>query len=377
MSNETPDLQYDEARLDPLELRLDPQNPRLRRDERGAGRERLLEVMVERFKLEELAESIVTSGFIEFDPIIAFREDDTSVTVLEGNRRLAVLKLLLNPQLAPTAKQRVWQRLSNRVRPEQRNRIETLKVLLFPDRKAGAVRAYIGFRHVTGVLQWSPLEKANYIADLLDNENWTYSEIANRLGSYPKHVERHYVAHQIVLQAADEEIEGAESMRDAFGVLMRALQAPGVREYLGVNYPGQPAASETPVPPTNVTKLRFFVKWTFGTKSTLPVLRDSRHLTKWGKILASSEAESYLRRAPVPDFDRAWLKSGGQAESVSDSLYTAADRLEESVPLVSEHADDDDVASAVRECARFLQQILSYFPKVAKQHGFTGSNADV
>lgn len=355
--------------LDPRDLDLDPKNPRLRRDEQGADQRHLLQVMIDRFKVEELAESIVKSGFIGFDPILAYNGEN-SVIVLEGNRRLAAIKLLLNPELAPEASVRTWQALSRPLCPDERSALERIKVTVFPNRKDVSVRAYIGFRHVTGVLQWQPLEKAAYIADLLEGEGWTYSEIADRLGSYPRHVERHYVAHQIVVQALDTEIDGAYSMRDSFGVLMRALQAAGVREFIGVEFPNQPAESKVPVPDSKTENFRLFVRWTFGTREAQPLLRDSRQLTKWGRILSVPAALGYLKRTPNPDFDRAWLKAGGQADSVSNALYTAADRLEESVPLVSELVGDAQVTAAVRQCARFLQQILRYFPAIAGRHGF-------
>ena len=98
-----PDPQVEPA--NPLELYFDPGNPRLRRDEQSASQERLLNVMISRFKVEELADSIVTSGFIEFDPMIACLEDQRTI-VLEGNRRLAALKLLLDPTLAPEGSRR-------------------------------------------------------------------------------------------------------------------------------------------------------------------------------------------------------------------------------------------------------------------------------
>ena len=367
MPNDHPTAEPRVEYADAQELSLDPRNPRLRRDERGASQERLLEVMISRFKVEELADSIVTSGFIELDPIIACLEDDLRV-VLEGNRRLAALKLLLNPALAPSRSRTTWEKLSNRLSADERKRLARIKVLMYPDRSEGAVRAYIGFRHVTGVLQWPPLEKAAYIADLLEVEGWSYKEIAERLGSYPKHVERHYVAHQIVRQALEEAVDGAERLQRAFGVLMRALQAGGVREFLDVTFPNDPASSKKPVPTASVCNLRLFVRWTFGTRDIPPIVQDSRQLTKWGRILSAKEATSYLTRAASPRFERAWFLSGGEAESVSDSLYRAADHLEESVPLVSELADHSDVEAAVHRCARFLHQILRYFPHVAKQH---------
>lgn len=324
--------------------------------------------MIERFKIEELAESIIAAGYLPFDPLVGW-EHDGVVTILEGNRRIAAIKLLLDPKLAPDRARDKWQKLSARLPAEHRERMRLVSVTVYGDRAAFDVTAYIGFRHVTGVLKWPALEKAGFIAQLVEKQRWTYGQVAERLGSYPRHVERHYVAHQIVQQASKEGVDGAEYMQRAFGVLLRALQAAGIPEFLGVVYPDDPAKSREPVPATNLQNLREFVEWTFGTKEKERILPDSRRLTDWGKILQSSAAINYMRRAPRPDFDRAWFKSGGQKESLADSLFTAADRLEESVPLVPENRDDKEVQEAVRQCVRFLVQILVHFDTICVEYG--------
>jgi len=68
------------------------------------------------------------------------------------------------------------------------------------------------------------------------------------------------------------------------------------------------------------------------------------------------------------------MKSGGQRESLAETLLAAADRLEECVPLVSAHKSDDDVRHAVAQCARFLVQILQHFPKIRKEYGVHAAN---
>lgn len=340
---------------------MDPDNPRLSQSERGASQAELLRLLLQRFKLEELGESMVSSGFLEFDPIVGF-QNGSAIVVLEGNRRVATLKLLLRPELAPTEIRGRWQALSSRLGDPGRSRLEEINVLVFPDRTSVDVSSYIGFRHVTGVLPWPALEKASFIAELVEKSKWSYRQVAERLGSYPKHIERHYVAFRIIQQALDDEMAGAAEMRDKFGVLLRALQASGIPDFLSVQYPGNAEASKRPVPETHLENLRNFVRWTFGTKDEAKVIKDSRDLTKWGKILQSSASVSYMKRTPRPDFERAWLKSGGQVESLVESLFTASDRLEECVPLVAESAANDEVQDAVKSCSRFFSQILRHFP---------------
>ena len=53
--------------------------------------------------LAELTQSISTSGYINIEPLVVVVRDDQLI-VLEGNRRLAALKCLRNPDLAVGAR---------------------------------------------------------------------------------------------------------------------------------------------------------------------------------------------------------------------------------------------------------------------------------
>ncbi len=180
-------------RLNPLEVKLDPQNPRLSREhDKESSPEELLEIMIERFKVEEVAWSIVATGYIPFDPLIGWEHEGVT-TILEGNRRIAAAKLLLDPTLAPVKYRKRWAELSAKLSVEKRKALELLDVTVYTDRSAADIKSYMGFRHVTGPLPWPPLEKAGFIAQLVEQDGWTYKQIAERLGSYPTLVERHYV----------------------------------------------------------------------------------------------------------------------------------------------------------------------------------------
>ena len=278
----------------PTGLRLDPDNPRLAAEDRGSSEERLIEILLNKFNLQELAESIITSGYVELDPLVCVRED-SSLVVLEGNRRLATLKLLLDPSQAPEKYQETWNAYQQRLSAESLQAIKNISVVVFSDRNDPAVRSYIGFRHVTGILPWRPFEKAAYISMLALEQGWSYSEIAERLGSYPKHVERHFIAYRLVCQAQEHNFPGFDQMADSFGVLVRALQASGVEDYLGINYPGDPTHSLEPIPRDKLEDLQSFVRWTFGTEDQEAILTDSRQLTRWGRILQSDDAVKYLK----------------------------------------------------------------------------------
>ncbi len=190
--------------------------------------------------------------------------------------------------------------------------------------------------------------------------------IADRIGSYPKHVESHYIAYQIVRQAEPKGVPGHPRIK--FGVLMRALQTPGIQEFLGVTYPNDPKKSQVPVPRKKMAALSDFIAWAFGTDETTAVLGDSWNLSKFGQILSSSQAVRYLRTAPAPRFDRAWQKSGGEQESLLDSLWTAADMLEEAVPAAPSYSSDPEVNAALDKCVKLTGLLLRDFESIRTKY---------
>jgi hypothetical protein len=141
-----------------------------------------MEVMLERFSIHEIAESICSAGFLPLDPFIGYR-DGESVYVLEGNRRVATLQLLLKPELAPPRFARTWEDFRARLDDNALAKFQRIPVLVYPDRRDVGVLAYIGYRHVNGVLPWDAQEKAAYIAQLVEDNriNWSYKDIADRI----------------------------------------------------------------------------------------------------------------------------------------------------------------------------------------------------
>lgn len=350
-------------RLNPLDIDLDPHNPRIPLSLRNEGLSQgdLLRILNERFKLEDLGRSIAASGYTDLDPLIGY-EDGDQIVVREGNRRIGALKLLIEPNLAPARYLTRWKELATQVRPEDAALMRTVDMRVFDDPESADLEAYIGFRHVSGVLEWPAEEKARFIVEMVDRHGWSYMEISERIGSYPKHVERHYIASRLMEQASKLEIPGADHI--TIGVLLRALQARGVSEFLGVEYPGEPLASREPVPENKLEDLAFFVRVAFGTAEQQAILPESRQLTKLGKILQSEEAVRYLKAAARPNFDRAWAKSGGEQTSVLEMLEAAADNLEDSLPLVVDYKNSREIVEAVDRCARRLHQLLRDFPDI-------------
>src|SRR5688572_8110085 len=179
------------------DLYLDPKNPRLGRRHASPKlpQEKVLDLMKD-WALDELAVSFLESGYWPNEALVVVTEKiygNEQLVVVEGNRRLAALKLLAmakNGEDVPTK----WAKLAEdyQIPDELLQEIPYVKVDSRED-----VSAFLGFRHVTGIKEWKPAEKAEYIALLIDKGNLGYDEVRKKIGSKAPTVRRHYIAYRV------------------------------------------------------------------------------------------------------------------------------------------------------------------------------------
>src|SRR6266487_2693435 len=119
-------------RLSVTSLLLDPQNPRLPQSGGGLTQRQIIDELVTHDAVYELAKDISTQGYFPTEILLGVQDSD-QVIVIEGNRRLAALKLLINPELAPQAHLEKFRRLSEKVTPTS---IAKVQVIITPSREA-------------------------------------------------------------------------------------------------------------------------------------------------------------------------------------------------------------------------------------------------
>jgi len=181
-------------------LNLDPTNPRLGRENSGpkVSQSEVLNLMQD-WNLDELALSFVENGFWPQEALLLVEEalyGRTRLVVVEGNRRLAALKLLREAALGRPASKK-WEELASGLRQDAElfTKVPFLKV---DSRKE--IDAFLGFRHVTGIMEWRPAEKAEYIAKLIDNNNLSYDDVRRKIGSKTETVRRNYISYKLLRQ---------------------------------------------------------------------------------------------------------------------------------------------------------------------------------
>lgn len=153
-----------ESQLSVTTLLLDSNNPRIPDTGETLSQRELLADLVKNDKVYELAKSVADNGYFPVEALIYVEENGKKV-VLEGNRRLAALKLLLSPDSSPdTATERRFRAVAKRVSIAS---IQKVKALRAPSRRAAA--PIIMSKHTRNQVEdWSPLMQAKFYHNLVD-----------------------------------------------------------------------------------------------------------------------------------------------------------------------------------------------------------------
>lgn len=192
----------------------------------------------------ELIKSIVKLGFIDFEPIVVWKNASNRYVVAEGNRRILALKLLRNPENAPKD---IRKFISQQSKLIDRQSIEKVQVCVAPNLEA--TRWYVLQRHSTSSIQkpWQRLQQQRFIVSLYDEYNhdidkiiaitgFTRSEIVQAL----RYVQLRDLAtrKQVTDLMSTEEKELIYSNNISMTILERWFASESVRERWGVQFDG-------------------------------------------------------------------------------------------------------------------------------------------
>ena len=278
-------------------LLLDGDNPRLPEKLHRGSQSELLNFLRKRGVLEELAQSYLDNGFFQHEPLIVLRTDEPDkYTVVEGNRRLAALKILHG---APEAGDIRFLGID-----PSREQLEQLeKIPCFPVSDRDDVHAYIGFKHIGGLKTWSPEAKARYVLaevrKLVEGgAEDPFRELGRRVGSNAPGIRNPYLAIRILLHAREEFGLDVTDVQDhRFGVWLRCMNSADIKAYIrlcGARTYQEIEEALKDIRGDRLEEVLGDLKSAEG--RALAVLGDSRDVTAYGRVLANEQARATLRK---------------------------------------------------------------------------------
>ncbi|MDD1793803.1 ParB/Srx family N-terminal domain-containing protein [Enterovibrio sp. ZSDZ42] len=192
----------------------------------------------------ELIKSIVKLGFMDFEPIVVWKDENNRYVVAEGNRRILALKLLRSPDKAPKSIRKFILQQSHLI---VRKEIEKVQVCVAPNLEA--TRWYVLQRHSTSSIQkpWQRLQQQRFIVGLYDEYNQNIEKIISITGFTRseiilalRYVQLRDLAtrKQVTDLMSIEEKELIYSNRISMTILERWFASESVRERWGVQFDG-------------------------------------------------------------------------------------------------------------------------------------------
>lgn len=284
-------LEYTKA--SPDDLFLDAKNPRLAEYALGENPTQfdLLRTLWQKMAVDELAMSMAANGLFQHEPLFVAREDGRLV-VIEGNRRLAAIKLLLDPNLRRRLKITDMATLDD----EAREKLRSVPVVV-TDRES--LWQYIGFKHVNGPAKWGSYAKAQYIAEVKEKYHVSLEKIAEQIGDRNRTVKRLFRAMMVIRQAeANEVFHRDNKYRNsfAFSHLYTGLDYDGFKRFLRLR--DETAESDEPVDPGRMRELGELCKWLYGDRRSdeKPIIESQNpDLKRLDDVLMKDAAVDALR----------------------------------------------------------------------------------
>lgn len=283
------------------DILLDPNNPRfaeLGEPEDVVPEARFAEPRIQRdafekmksgnFDVAQLRDTIKTLGFLPMDRIVvrSWRggaPDANKFVVVEGNRRVAALKWLI--ELHETGRET----LSD----EQIRNFTHLDVLLLDDVQAPDSAKWIlpGLRHVSGIKEWGAYQKARAV-HMLREAGATPQEAGQSLGLSTRAANQLWRSYLALEQMQQDEEFGEYAEPKKYSYFEEVFKRPDVRDWL--------QWSDTERKFTNQNRVRELYSWMLGEPNDEgelgePKLPEAKSVRDLGAIINDESAMAVFR----------------------------------------------------------------------------------
>jgi hypothetical protein len=328
-------------------LFLDAYNPRLPAKIQGKDEPTLLKYIKKAYYLEELAQSMSVNGYLDEEPIVAIpidlpekfndidevelksnteyidflNDSNTKFTVVEGNRRLSTVKLLLSENFSK------YLPLDEDIKED----LKILPVIVYP--KRDTVLTYLGVRHINPVRKWGAYEKARYIAQMIEQHNINIDEVQKRIGDTSNSARKTYTCYRLIELMEDQFEYDTNEAKEKFSFLMLSTGQGSIRRYIGLTEKWNQIDFDNILDEEYYTKLKRFFVWIYGDKNKNSIISESRDITgKLSPVLNNVEATIYLEESD--DLEGSYERSDGDDKLLNKYLNRTLRLLDNSFSLI-------------------------------------------
>lgn len=308
--------------------------------------------------IEELYYSMLRNGYLPLDTIVVrpINGHGGKYVVVEGNRRLAALKMLLNAlEMGTIEEEGIDEDYLDRLE-ESIN--DGINVLVYKGTDTDDISWLLqGIRHISGIRPWQPAQRAKLVAQRIEKDKMSFAQAGQQFGLSAKAVGRLYRAYKGLEQMRSDDEYGSKSKNEYFSLFEEAYRNKVVRDWLSWD----DKLNEF----TNNSNIKQFYSWIVpddeqGNKrrmhdpkhvSILAGLLEKERQDLLGQIdryeVSVEEAKGFADASPTP---RNWKSELKQAQKVIINI-----------PLEALVNAEEELVTTLREIRDFADNLLSKY----------------
>lgn len=315
------------------ELNLDARNPRFGVEKGQRGNQvDILDFIVENFGVEDVISSMAYNGYFDAEPLIARREADGTLTVVEGNRRLSACLILAGSERARNQKGKAREFTGKMKVTWSEDSQVPVHIVNYDDKESLRLHAYLGVRHIMSAKAWDSYAKAAWIADVVSSGEMSLEEISQVTGDKNRTIERLLEGYNFINQLIQSGLfSPTNSLRKGrgsnpefpFSWVYTLLDYGTVRDWLDLS--NNVATNPKPIKEGKQADSASLLAYMFGNKSKgrIAAIKDSRQL-------------GLLANAVVDPLKREYLSQGKTIEDIEELTRGASDRVARALAKASE-----------------------------------------
>jgi len=367
-------------------ISLDIENPRLAKQRDSVTEFDIIKTLYDEYDLEELAMSMSENGYFDEEPVILvpkvlptgfkisdnpdiaqgqlqklISDNEIEFTVVEGNRRTATAKILIDQTLRTKLK------IRDGAFPHPKNNdvledLYELPAIIYTDRIQ--VAPYLGVRHITGLLKWDAFAKAAYIANNIELEVASgkslpdsIKKIQQQIADRSDVIRKQYLCYRVMKEAEEDLSFDTKKVKNKFSLITVALNSPAIRHYIGSPSYKEVNFQSRIVPISKLENLRNLFTWIYGDGKKEPILSDSRRITsELAPVLASPQAIEHLLKNN--SLEEAYQRSEGERDYIIRKVNIASSNIQYALGFAYKYKEDEELQTSANDCSKAIIELI-------------------
>ena len=328
------------------DLLLDAENPRFGSKSKAISQEDIALKLEMGSEVIIVAESIARNGYFANEPLIVIESQvPGKYVVIEGNRRFTALLSLTSE----TIRSKMFQveRFNALAKTSVFRKEDLVPCTLVENREL--IAPILGFRHISGIMEWQPLAQAIFIAKLIDEDGYSFVTAAEAVGRPKSDIAGMYRNQAIAKQATNAGMN-TSGLENSFTSLTLAMGSPGIRAFVDAPLGSAVTPGMKPIPEDHHEELKELLAFLFGDDHRAPVIRETREINRLGKIIQNPTGLETLRATWSMVEAETAIKDKGMDPytRLINRLKTANESVKSTFDDISDFINDEKVRENVQ-----------------------------